>query len=204
VEQFDAVLVHLKSYGALLNAVKAEMLLDEEDLKRVMAAREARAKGPEELASLEAWESLQMNYDQVSIRAWNALLTQVCRLLQVADGTRDLQGCHGRPNQHQNKAMSTVESTLAGMAIMPTTSTLFVQVLKIFMLSRITTKAMRALPGSAGLDLPPDATMTGSNLYSIAEGVLLAWLGAHTKAVSAHSLFPQHLAQTHGNTYSVV
>ena len=55
--------------------------------------------------------------------------------------------------------------------------------LKIFVLARVTPKSFKALPGLEGCQLPPDSTLLGSNVYSIAESVLLAWLTVHLSKV---------------------
>ncbi|KAK9828703.1 hypothetical protein WJX72_001600 [[Myrmecia] bisecta] len=53
------------------------------------------------------------------------------------------------------------------------------QVLKVFVLSRATPRSLRSLPGMDGCMLPPEATLLGSNVHSVAESVLLAWMTAH-------------------------
>ena len=50
-----------------------------------------------------------------------------------------------------------------------------------FVLGRVTLRAFKSLPGNDRLasTMPPDSTITGSNLYSVPESVLLAWMTAH-------------------------
>lgn len=62
------------------------------------------------------------------------------------------------------------------------------QMLKIFVLARVTPKSFKALPGLEGCQLPPDSTLLGSNVYSTAESVLLAWLTVHLSKVSRQLL----------------
>lgn len=55
------------------------------------------------------------------------------------------------------------------------------QAFKVFVLGRVTLKAFKLLPGNdrVASTLPPDSTITGSNLYSVPESVLLSWMTAH-------------------------
>ena len=50
-----------------------------------------------------------------------------------------------------------------------------------FVLGRVTMKSLKALPGAERIAAtrPPDAAITGTNLYSVPESVLLAWMTAH-------------------------
>ena len=50
---------------------------------------------------------------------------------------------------------------------------------QVFVLARVTLKSLKTLPGVSSLQLPPDAAMVGSNLYSVAESILLAWMTCH-------------------------
>ncbi|KXZ50888.1 hypothetical protein GPECTOR_14g137 [Gonium pectorale] len=128
LQQYDAVLVFLKSHGCLLNAVKPEMLLDFEDFCRVMNERSTHATdNDDELEALEMWAEVENNFPIVSAQAWNALVLQM---------------------------------------------------FKVFVLGRVTLKSLRSMPGSEGLELPPDSSIIGSNFYNVAESSLLAWASA--------------------------
>eukprot|EP00798_Chlamydomonas_sp_ICE-L_P015727 gene15727-21848_t len=130
LRMFDALLVFLKGHGALLNAVKPEMLLDAEDLARVLTGRSNKAVKPEELDALDKWDALEEQFDLISTQAWNSVVTQV---------------------------------------------------FKVFVLGRVTLKSFKTLPGISELEalMPPDANIIGSNLYSVSESVLLAWMTMH-------------------------
>ena len=69
-----------------------------------------------------------------------------------------------------------------------------------FVLGRVTMKAFKTLPGNdrVAATLPPDSAITGSNLYSVPESVLLAWMTAHFlrefgDKVRDHHLFPPYV-----------
>ncbi|MEW5300161.1 MAG: hypothetical protein WDW36_003110 [Sanguina aurantia] len=126
--QYDAVLLFLKRHGALLNAVKAEMLLEEDDFVRVLNDRTNQSSGVEETEAVDLWGDVEQNFDAVSNQCWTNVMLQV---------------------------------------------------FKIFVLSRVTLKTLKALPGMTSLNLPPDSAFTGSNVYSVSESILLAWASAH-------------------------
>ncbi|MEW5311269.1 MAG: hypothetical protein WDW38_002999 [Sanguina aurantia] len=126
--QYDAVLLFLKRHGALLNAVKAEMLLEEDDFVRVLNDRMNQSSLVEETEAVDLWGDVEQNFDAVSNQCWTNVMLQV---------------------------------------------------FKIFVLSRVTLKTLKALPGMASLSLPPDSAFTGSNVYSVPESILLAWASAH-------------------------
>lgn len=130
--QYDAALLHLRAHGALLNAVKPEMLLDVEDFQRLLAARGNSATTAEQLAAVEGWENLQENFETISPQAWNAVLLQV---------------------------------------------------FKVYGLARVTPKSFKSLPGIGGTALPPDDVLAGSNVYSTAESIVLAWLTINMQRV---------------------
>jgi hypothetical protein len=53
------------------------------------------------------------------------------------------------------------------------------QIFKVFVLGRVTVKGLKSLPGANALELAPEATMVGSNYFSVAECCLMAWMSAH-------------------------
>ncbi len=53
--QYGRVLTHLRCAGALLGGVRPEMLLDEDDLERVLEARDAAAASEADADAVEAW-----------------------------------------------------------------------------------------------------------------------------------------------------
>jgi len=56
---------------------------------------------------------------------------------------------------------------------------MLVQVVRGFVLARVTVRSLKSLPGLEGCQLPPDNALLNSNVYSTAETVLLAWITAH-------------------------
>ena len=77
---FDSMLVFLKAHGALLNAVKPEMLLEFEDFKRVLDSRANKATTEEQNEAIELWGEVELNFSTISAQAWNILVFQVRRL----------------------------------------------------------------------------------------------------------------------------
>eukprot|EP00698_Gefionella_okellyi_P007756 TRINITY_DN1898_c0_g1_i1.p1 TRINITY_DN1898_c0_g1~~TRINITY_DN1898_c0_g1_i1.p1 ORF type:complete len:2231 (+),score=540.36 TRINITY_DN1898_c0_g1_i1:707-6694(+) len=57
--------------------------------------------------------------------------------------------------------------------------TTLLQAVRVFMLSRVTLKSLAVLPGVDPSAAASDPTLSTSNVYSIAEGVLLKWLAYH-------------------------
>eukprot|EP00775_Hariotina_reticulata_P012144 gene12144-12282_t len=85
---YDATLNHLRQHGALVNAVKPEYLLEENDFHRVMEARTAAAAGsPEQEEALELWSPVELNFELYSAQAWNCVLLQVFKVYVLAHVT---------------------------------------------------------------------------------------------------------------------
>ncbi|KAL0021413.1 hypothetical protein WJX79_003538 [Trebouxia sp. C0005] len=125
---YENLLAHLKSQGALLNAVKPELLLDITDFRLMLAKREAKAVTEADTEALDWWYDLEDDFELLSFKAWNAVIYQVVR---------------------------------------------------VFVLARVTVKSLKNLPGLEGCQLPPDNALLNSNVYSTAETVLLAWMTVH-------------------------
>lgn len=70
-------------------------------------------------------------------------------------------------------------SDSAGCVALKHTWHLCWQVLRVFVLARVTVKSLKSLPGMEACQLPPDSALQNSNVYSTAEAVLLAWMTAH-------------------------
>ncbi len=64
---------------------------------------------------------------------------------------------------------------------------MLLQVLKIFMLSRVTPKAFKALPGLTTEAAVVDEAMKQSNLYTVHEMILLKWLTFHFNKQNPHN-----------------
>ncbi len=67
----------LQVRGALVNAVKPELLLDEDDLDRVLTARAEGAASAEDEEALEALQLMEAAWEMHSVQAWNTVLLQV-------------------------------------------------------------------------------------------------------------------------------
>jgi len=65
--------------------------------------------------------------------------------------------------------------------------TVFYQVLRIYYLNRITPKNFKVLPGVPATDSAVDTAMQKSNVYSVAETILLKWMSFHHNQIN-----PQH------------
>jgi hypothetical protein len=66
-----------QSHGALLNAVKPEMLLDLEDFGRILTARDSNASSEHEKEGIALWGEVELNFATISAQAWNMLIFQV-------------------------------------------------------------------------------------------------------------------------------
>lgn len=62
--------------------------------------------------------------------------------------------------------------------------TVFYQILKIYYLNRVTAKSFKTLPGMPPNEANVDAPMQASNIYSVAETVLLKWMQYHYNKVN--------------------
>jgi hypothetical protein len=62
--------------------------------------------------------------------------------------------------------------------------TIFYQVLRIYYLNRITPKNFKALPGVPPQEAIVDPPMTKSNIYSVAETILLKWMSYHYNIIN--------------------
>jgi hypothetical protein len=71
-------------------------------------------------------------------------------------------------------------------------SFLYLQIARSFILPQIDVPSFRSLPGSDPARLPPPQLLTGSNVYSTPESILLSWLEIHMRKMlpqAAHRLF---------------
>ncbi|KAK3255401.1 hypothetical protein CYMTET_35412 [Cymbomonas tetramitiformis] len=132
VQMFERILTHLKSFGALLNPIKPEFLLDVEDFRRILSGMEAKLElMPQPCAlgdALVHWQAVEEHWPVVSAGAWHNILYQV---------------------------------------------------LKVFVLSRVTIRQFRSVPGIDPSVLQGDTTLAGSNIYSVSENLLLKWMTLH-------------------------
>lgn len=66
-------------------------------------------------------------------------------------------------------------------------SFLYLQIAKTFILQQMDVPSFQSLPGTDPARLPPLHLLTGSNIYSIPESILLSWLEIHTKKMLPHA-----------------
>jgi len=66
--------------GALLNAIKAELLLEYDDFCRVINYRAEKAATPLEEDAVEGWLAIENDFNTLSQRAWNTVATQVFKI----------------------------------------------------------------------------------------------------------------------------
>ncbi|QDZ22861.1 hypothetical protein HOP50_09g54090 [Chloropicon primus] len=125
LSQYEKILTFLRSYGAALNFVKPEFLLDVEDYKRIISAREVSGKISKNI--MKEWENIEKRFDAVSSYCWTALTFQV---------------------------------------------------VKIFVVSRVSLKSLRSLPIASAIEMGK-SYFTKSNVYSVSETILLKWMTAH-------------------------
>ncbi|KAJ3084382.1 Cilia- and flagella-associated protein 47, partial [Quaeritorhiza haematococci] len=132
--QYVDLLNHLKSMGALLNAVKPEFLLSPDEYRTLVQQRVDQMKSEagsfvhDEL--LQHHQVVQNHFDVISKEAW---------------------------------------------------CTLLLQIVKVFVSQTVTVKSFKSLQG-VGADeseLPWAALVKGSNVYGVAENVLLKWASYH-------------------------
>lgn len=75
---YDRLLTHLRAGGCLVNAVKAEMLMDAESLDLLLTWRVAQAAGPAAAQAVEdAWAEMEVGFVLLVIRmcyVWHARL----------------------------------------------------------------------------------------------------------------------------------
>ena len=78
VVMYDSVLKALRAQGAMIGAIKADMLIDQADFDQLMEARTAAAAGnEEEEEALDSWAAMEAGFDVHAAQAWNSLLLQV-------------------------------------------------------------------------------------------------------------------------------
>ena len=125
LNQYEKVLTMLRSYGACLNFVKPEFLLDHEDFKRIVASREVSGKLSKNV--IREWKALEERFAAVSSYCWTSLIFQV---------------------------------------------------VKVFVVSRVSLKSLKGLPISQHIEMGK-SYFSRSNMHSVPEVVLLKWMTVH-------------------------
>jgi hypothetical protein len=85
--------------------------------------------------------------------------------------------------KEENMNPKTVERIFPYIA-MDSWVTMFYQVLRIYYLNRITPKNFRSLPGVPATESAVDNAMQKSNVYSVAETILLKWMTFHHNQIN--------------------
>jgi hypothetical protein len=62
--------------------------------------------------------------------------------------------------------------------------TIFYQILRVYLLNRVTPKSFKSLPGVPANESVVDVTMTKSNIYSVSETILLKWMSYHYNQIN--------------------
>jgi hypothetical protein len=165
LEQYDAMLLFLKQYGACVSDVRSEYLLRFEDYSR-LASDPLRGAGASAAAGAGAAGA------------------------SGASGTGSTTGASkgrvGRLSDRKFKFRS-----------MHAWLTVVLQTLRVFYLSRITWRAFKTTPQSPAMahyaaiekwsSLQAEPSSSGSNIYSVPEGLLLKWLSMHLSFVYGKS-----------------
>lgn len=162
--QYDALITFLKQHGGLLGALKPEDLLSKDDYVRWHAAQRATAAAAA-AAALKRPPG-----------------TRGSMVSPQEDGSAAADN-GGRPiaaklTEHERRALLSRHRLVSLRAW----SALFYQTVKVFVLARITPRALRTTPGMAELIGKADnfeLALGGSNCFSATECALLHWLTLH-------------------------
>lgn len=186
---YDAALGFLRSHGALLNAVKPEMLLDSEDFGRCVMCECIELYWMNPLACMlkkhvHPHNQYFTSAHHVCCTAASAMpppiSPQSSRVLN-ARATRAEASANPSEGLEAVEAWADVEENFADVSA-AAWNTVVAQVFRVFVLGRVTTRALQGLPGAGGSQgpiLPPESQLVGSNVFSVAECCLLAWASAH-------------------------
>lgn len=150
--------------------------------KAIATANQANAKDALKVL-LTQYEEL-INYLKVNGAHLNTVRPEY--LLHTTDYTKFLKMFP----KEENMKPKVVERVYPFIA-MESWLTVFYQVLRIYYLNRITPKNFKALPGLIPSEAIVDTPMTKSNIYSVAETILLKWMTYHVGLINptqAHQL----------------
>ncbi|CAG9335550.1 unnamed protein product [Blepharisma stoltei] len=127
-KQYDDLIEYLKRNGAMLNTLRPEFLLSQNDFARFLKST------PLELQLRP--KQIQHRWPYLSMDSW---------------------------------------------------TTLIFQIVKLYLLNRVTPKSFKNLPGMNPEEANIDAGMTSSNIYSVSECILLKWLSYHYECIHPHT-----------------
>jgi len=143
--------------------------------KAIVAANQTNAKDALKVL-LNQYEEL-INYLKVNGAHLNTVRPEY--LLHTGDYTKFLKMFPKEENM-KPKVVDRVYPYIA----MESWLTIFYQVLRIYYLNRITPKNFKALPGVPPAEAIVDPPMTKSNIYSVAETILLKWMSYHYSQIN--------------------
>jgi hypothetical protein len=127
-KQYEDLLDYLKKFGALLNTVRPEFLMSQQEFSQYLKSTP---------------NDLQLKPKQI---------------------------------QHRWPYMS-----------MDSWTTLIFQIIKLYLLNRVTPKSFKTIPGIEGDATNIEPWMTSSNLYSVSESILLKWMTHHYSLMHPHT-----------------
>ena len=140
--------------------------------KAIATASQANAKDALKVL-LTQYEEL-INYLKVNGAHLNTVRPEY--LLNTSDYTKFLKMFP----KEENMKPKVIEKVYPFIA-MESWITIFYQVLRIYYLNRITPKNFKSLPGMTPAEAIVDPPMTKSNIYSVAETILLKWMSYHVQ-----------------------
>lgn len=156
--QYEGLLKFLKSRGALLHDIRPEQFLPRDEYIR------QRAKGDPDLGCGEGTSSSGM--------------TMILQSSAMSSVSMSNSQSHARLLQRRHQ----LEREFPAVSV-NAWSSVILQILKLFVLNRVTVKQLRGLPGCTQVS-NEDIKMlsaSNSNIYSAPEGILLYWLNLHCK-----------------------
>lgn len=161
---YDAIVAFLRAHGAMLAAVKPEVMLPFEEYMLLDSAPSSNG--------LNDRATVKREHAARHTEAWLEVLFQVIRRLLVLHGTVIVV---------RGAAMNLLLTAVHCLDVDAR------KAIKVFILGRVTPRAFRALPGmgDAAGSISKEATGQGysSLLYSTPELLLLRWLEHHNNAV---------------------
>lgn len=159
--QYEVALTFLKQHGALLGSLRPEELLSRDDFVR--------------------WHAAQRRAAAAAAAAAASRPPPTRASAVTASGGEDAAAAEHDGRALPGKLSSAERRELLSrhrLASLRAWSAVFYQTIKVFVVARVTARALRTTPGVSelvGKGEELDAALAGSNVYSQAEGVLLHW-----------------------------
>jgi hypothetical protein len=189
MEQYTAILQFLARHGALMNNVLPEFLLDTHSLHQVLELRVSR----NDSATLRRDRDLWCAHYVIFLSAFSSMhsclsVSNYKTLSFVVSFTHFIhpRGVHALIRQLAVCRHELMRQYDWDLVTSHAWSFMLLQCVKIFIFHRIDVRSFQDLPGMDMAHLPPPAALTTSNVYSVAESILLTWADHHMRGV-----FPQ-------------